>query len=86
MNFKPLRDGVLIKPEAEESMTKSGIILVNADRVKPIFGKIVAIGDQVVDAPIGTQVAYNKVNKGKPVEVSGEKYLLLREQELLGKL
>ena len=42
MNIKPLADRVLVKPNAAEEKTASGIILPDSAKEKPLKGKVVA--------------------------------------------
>ena len=44
MKMKPLSDRVVIKPEAAEEKTASGIILPDTAKEKPLKGKVVAVG------------------------------------------
>jgi len=44
MKMKPLSDRVVIKPEAAEEKTASGIILPDTAKEKPQKGKVVAVG------------------------------------------
>ena len=44
MKIKPLSDRVVVKAEAAEEKTASGIILPDTAKEKPQMGKIVAIG------------------------------------------
>ena len=45
MNIKPLYDRVIILPESEENVTKSGIVLPSTSQERPEKGKVIAIGD-----------------------------------------
>ena len=44
MTIKPLLDRVVVKAEAAEETTKSGIILTAASQEKPQFATVVAVG------------------------------------------
>ena len=47
MNIKPLSNHLFIEAVEEEKITKSGILLPeNAEKEKPIKGKIVAVGSR----------------------------------------
>lgn len=43
--LKPLAGYVLVEPSKQETKTKSGIILTEADIEKPQYGKVLAIGE-----------------------------------------
>ena len=65
MKMKPLSDRVVIKPEAAEEKTASGIILPDTAKEKPQKGKVVAVGPgKVSDA--GNAIKMN-VKKGDVV-------------------
>ena len=61
MNIKPLGDRVLVKPDLEEEVTASGIVLPDTvDREKKAYGTIVALGNGPAIASLGLQVG-NKI-------------------------
>ncbi len=86
MNIKPLADRVLIKPAAAEEKTVSGIIIPDSAKEKPLKGEVVAAGkgtkdeDMVVKA--GDCVLYGKY-AGTEIEWEGEKYLIMRQSDIL---
>ncbi len=86
MNIKPLADRVLIKPAAAEEKTVSGIIIPDSAKEKPLKGEVVAAGngtkdeDMVVKA--GDNVLYGKY-AGTEIEWEGEKYLIMRQSDIL---
>ena len=92
MKLKPLQDRVIVKQSEAEEKTKSGIILPDAAKEKPTKGKVIAAGpgkldDQGRHMPLnvknGDQIYYGKYS-GTDVEVDGEKYVILREADILG--
>jgi chaperonin GroES len=94
MRLKPLQDRVIVKQSEAEEKTKSGIILPDAAKEKPTKGKVVAVGAGKPDDngkvhPLnvkeGDEVYYGKYS-GTDVEVSGEKFVILRESDILGVL
>ena len=44
MKINPLSDRVVVKPEAAEEKTASGIILPDSAKEKPQIGEVVAVG------------------------------------------
>ncbi len=94
MKLKPLADRVIVKQMEAEEKTASGIYLPDAAKEKPTKGKIVAVGPGKADdngkvmalsVKAGDTVYYGKYS-GTEVEVNGEKYVILRESDLLGVL
>ncbi|RJQ53619.1 MAG: co-chaperone GroES [Actinobacteria bacterium] len=90
MNLKPLGDRVIVEPSESEEMTKSGIVLPDTAQEKPQQGKVVAVGEGRYDegkkVPMevksGDKVIYSKYG-GTEVKVEGEKYLILRQDDIL---
>ncbi len=89
MNIKPLADRVLIKPAAAEQKTVSGIIIPDTAKEKPLKGEVVAVGggtkDEVMVLEVGNQVLYGKY-AGTELEFDGEKYLIMRQSDVLATL
>lgn len=86
MNIKPLADRVLVKPAPAEEKTVSGIIIPDSAKEKPLRGEIVAVGDGTKDEKMvvakGNQVLYGKY-AGTELEWEGEKYLIMRQSDIL---
>ena len=86
MNIRPLADRVLIKPAAAEEKTLGGIINPASAREKPIKGEIVAVGngtkDEEMVVKVGDNVLYGKY-AGTEIELDGEKYLIMRQADVL---
>ncbi|MDY6242011.1 MAG: co-chaperone GroES [Prevotella sp.] len=85
MNIKPLADRVLVQPAPAEEKV-GGIIIPDTAKEKPQRGKIVAAGDGTKDDPMvlkdGDTVLYGKY-AGTELEVEGEKYLIMRQSDVL---
>ena len=86
MNIKPLADRVLIKPAAAEEKTVSGIIIPDTAKDKPLKGEVVAVGngtkDEEMVVKVGDEVLYGKY-AGTEVELDNEKYLIMRQSDIL---
>ena len=89
---RPLDDRILIKPDAPEEKTASGIYLPEGAKEKPMTGKVLATGpgkltDDGKRAALGVKkgdtVVYGKY-AGTEVEVDGEDLIIVRESDLLG--
>jgi chaperonin GroES len=94
IKLKPLQDRVIVKQTEAEEKTKSGIYLPDAAKEKPTKGKVIAVGPGKLDdkgkpmevgVRVGDSVYYGKY-AGTDVEVEGEKYVILRENDILGVL
>jgi chaperonin GroES len=92
MNLRPLDDRVIIKQSDAEEKTSGGIILPDTAKEKPQIGKVVATGPGKLldDGKRGAmsvkekdEVIYGKY-MGSDVEIDGEKYVILRESDILG--
>ena len=86
MNIRPLADRVLIKPAAAEEKTLGGIIIPDSAKEKPLKGEIVAVGNGTIDeemvVKVGDNVLYGKY-AGTEIELDGEKYLIMRQADVL---
>ena len=94
MKLKPLQDRVIVKQAEAEEKTKSGILLPDTAKEKPTKGKVVSVGPGKFDdkgkrmelnVRAGDTVYYGKYS-GTDVEVDGQKFVILREQDILGVL
>ncbi|MBQ0155560.1 MAG: co-chaperone GroES [Bacteroidales bacterium] len=86
MNIKPLADRVLVKPVAAEEKTALGIIIPDTAKEKPLKGEVLAIGngtkDEEMVVKVGDTVLYGKY-AGTELELDGEKYLIMRQSDIL---
>ena len=86
MNIKPLADRVLVKPAAAEEKTASGIIIPDSAKEKPLKGEVLAVGNGTKDEEMvvkkGDVVLYGKY-AGTELELDGEKYLIMRQNDIL---
>lgn len=92
MKLKPLDDRIVIKQSEAEETTSGGIILPDSAREKPQIGTVVAVGPgKILDD--GTRATMSVKNKdeviyakyiGSDVEIDGEKYVILKESDVLG--
>jgi len=85
MNIKPLADRVLVKPAPAEEKV-GGIIIPDTAKEKPLHGSIVATGNGTKDEEMilkaGDEVLYGKYS-GTELEFEGEKYLMMRQSDVL---
>lgn len=89
MNIKPLSDRVLVAPAAAEEKTIGGIIIPDTAKEKPLKGQIVAVGngtkDEEMVLKVNDTVLYGKY-AGTEIELDGEKYLIMRQSDVLAVL
>ena len=89
MNIEPLADRVLIKPAPAEEKTAGGIIIPDTAKEKPLQGEVLAAGNGTKDEEMvlkaGDTVLYGKY-AGTEVELDGEKYLIMRQSDVLAVL
>ncbi len=89
MNIKPLADRVLVQPMKAEQKIGGIIIPDTASKEKPIQGTIVAVGNGTKEEEMilkaGDNVLYGKY-AGTEVELEGEKYLIMRQSDVLAVL
>ena len=92
MKLRPLDDRVVIKQLDAEEKTSGGIILPDAAKEKPQIGKIISTGPGKLldDGKRGKmsvkkndEVIYGKY-MGSEIEIDREKFVILREGEILG--
>lgn len=86
MKIQPLADRVLIKPAAAEEKTVGGIIIPDTAKEKPLKGSVIAVGNGTKDEEMVLKaedtVLYGKYS-GTEVEIDGEKYLIMRQSDVL---
>ncbi len=89
MNIKPLADRVLVKPAPAEEKTVSGIIIPDTAKETPLQGTVLAVGNGTKDEEMVLKandiVLYGKYS-GTEVEIDGEKYLIMRQSDVLAVL
>jgi chaperonin GroES len=92
MKLRPLDDRVVIKQSDAEEKTAGGIILPDTAKEKPQIGKIVAVGPgKLLDDGKRCKMSVKKNDKviygkymGSEVEIDQDKYVVLRESDILG--
>jgi len=89
---RPLSDRVLVKRMEPEQKVKSGIIIPDTAKEKPLEGKVVAIGAGRLDdngkrVPLevkaGDRVLIGKYI-GTEVKIDDVEHVIVREEEILG--
>jgi len=92
MKLRPLDDRVVIKQSEAEEKTTGGIILPDTAKEKQQIGKIIATGPgkllkdgkrSKMSVKKNDQVIYAKYI-GSESEIEGDKYVILKESDILG--
>jgi chaperonin GroES len=92
MKLKPLDDRVVIKQSDAQEKTAGGIILPDTAKEKPQIGKVIATGPgRLLDDGKRCKMSVKKKDDviyakyiGSDVEIEGEKYVILKESDILG--
>ncbi len=91
MNLKPLGDRLIVEPIEQDEVTASGIVLPETAKEKPMQGNVLAAGPGArkddgsraeLDVSVGDVVLYAKY-AGTEVKVGSNKYLILKETDVL---
>jgi chaperonin GroES len=92
MKIRPLEDRVVIKQSEATDKTAGGIILPDTAKEKPQIGKVIAAGPgktldngkkSEMSVKKNDEVIYGKYT-GNEVEISREKYVIIKESDILG--
>ena len=93
MNIRPLGDKIIVKRAEAAGKTESGIFLPESAKDKPKEGKIVAIGNGILNRETGEYMPFS-VKKGDrvifpsyagtEVKLDGEDLLIMTEEDILG--
>ncbi len=92
MKLRPMHDRVIVKADAEQTKSKSGIILAHlASKETTVRGDVVAHGNGAIlesgevrelDVSVGDIVVFDKT-LGTEVIDDGEKYISVREADIM---
>ncbi len=92
MKFRPLHDRVLVKRIDSEEKTKSGIIIPDTAKEKPMEGEVISVGQGLrlengnvtpLDVQPGDRVLFGKWS-GTEIKVDGQDYLVMKESDIMG--
>ena len=79
----------MIEPSESKTKTASGLYIPDTAKEKPQQGGVVAAGpgkkDEPMEVKVGDQVLYGKYS-GTEVTVDGNKYLIVRQSDILAVL
>ncbi len=93
MKVRPLGDKILVKRDEAATKTGSGIFLPESAKDKPKQGKVIAVGNGILNKDSGEWMPFN-VKKGDSVifssyagtevKIDNETYLIMTEEDILG--
>jgi chaperonin GroES len=92
--LRPLGDRVLVRRHEETTTNKSGLLMPEGAKEKPLEGTILAVGNGrkldngsvlAVDLKEGMRVLFGKF-AGSEIVVNRETLLLMREDEVMGEV
>jgi len=92
MKIRPLHDRVIARRTEEEKTSPGGIVIPDSAAEKPIQGEVIAVGNgklldngevRKLDVKKGDKILFGKYS-GTEVKISGEEYLVLREDDIMG--
>ncbi|MHC4248284.1 MAG: co-chaperone GroES [Planctomycetota bacterium] len=91
MKIDPLGDKIVVKRLEAEDVTAGGIVLPETAKEKPKEGKIVSVGPgKVLDSGERSNMQLKKGDRvifasyaGTEVEVDGDEYLIMSEEDVL---
>ena len=93
MKVKPLGDKIIVKRSEAADKTDSGIYLPESAKDKPKEGKVIALGNGILNKETGSYLPFTvKRNDrvifssyaGTEVKIDDEDYLILTEDDILG--
>jgi chaperonin GroES len=87
LSVQPLGSRVLVRIEAEETVTKSGLYLTETAKEKPQRGIVVAVGDdsEVVKVAFGDRVLFARYT-GTEISLDSVDHLIIEASDLLAVL
>jgi chaperonin GroES len=92
MTFRPLHDRVLVKRIESEEKTKSGIIIPDTAKEKPMQGEVVSVGSGIrqengnitpLDVKPGDRILFGKWS-GTEIKLDNQEYLVMKESDIMG--
>jgi chaperonin GroES len=92
MKIRPLYDRIVVKRIEQGEEVRGGLYIPDSAKEKPQEGEVVAVGKgkrledgKVVplDVQVGDRILFGKYS-GSDIELGGDEYLIMREDEVLG--
>ncbi|MCX5781814.1 MAG: co-chaperone GroES [Elusimicrobia bacterium] len=92
MKIRPLGDRVLVKPTEEKEVKKSGIIIPDTAKEKPMEGEVISVGKGKIgddgklipmDVKVGDKILYGKYS-GTEIKINEIDHLIMHQDDILG--
>ena len=93
LKIRPLDDRVVVEPVEAEERTAGGIVLPETAKEKPKTGKVIALGNGVLNKDKGTWMPFSvkkgdtvifSAYSGTEVKIDAETFLIMTEEDILG--
>ena len=82
MRFQALGDRVLVKRK-EEKTTKTGIIIPDNVKEKPLEGEVMSVGEGVEAISVGDTILFGKYS-GSDIVIDGEDFIIMLKEDVVG--
>lgn len=88
---EPIGDRIVVRRAPEKEVTKGGLVIPDTGKERPAEGTVIAVGPgrlleggnrSPVAIENGDTVLFGRYS-GAPIELDGEEFLILREDEVL---
>ena len=92
MKIRPLYDRIVVKRIEEKEAMQGGLYIPDSAKEKPQEGEVDAVGKGKrledgklvpLDVQVGDRILFGKYS-GSDIELDGEEFLIMREDEVLG--
>ena len=95
MQFRPLKDNVLVRRTEEETLSSGGIVIPGSAAEKPTQGEVVSVGPgsrddsgkvEPVAVKVGDRIVFGQYAGSNTIKVDGDELLIISESDILGVL
>ncbi len=92
MTFRPLHDRVLVKRIEAEEKTKSGLIIPDTAKEKPMEGEVISVGSGArqengsitpLDVKAGDRILFGKWS-GTEIKLDNQDFIVMKESDIMG--
>jgi chaperonin GroES len=92
MTFRPLHDRVLVKRIEAEEKTKSGLIIPDTAKEKPMEGEVISVGSGIrqengaitpLDVKAGDRILFGKWS-GTEIKLNNQDFIVMKESDIMG--